>query len=41
MVEPSQTIGVDPLSTATELWGPSIDGEEIQRLREQVSGACQ
>ena len=33
MVEPSMTIGVDPLSTATELWGPSIDGEEIQRLR--------
>ncbi len=33
MVEPSMTIGIDPLSTATELWGPSIDGEEIQRLR--------
>ena len=33
MDEPSQTIGVDPLSTAVELWGPSIDGEEIQRLR--------
>ena len=33
MVEPSQTIGLDPLSTATDLWGPSIDGEEIQRLR--------
>ena len=30
MVEPSQAIGIDPLSTATatELWGPSIDGEE-------------
>ena len=33
MVEPSMTIGIDPLSTATELWGPSIDGEEIRRLR--------
>ncbi len=33
MVEPSMTIGIDPLSTATDLWGPSIDGEEIQRLR--------
>ena len=33
MVESSQTIGIDPLSTALELWGPSIDGEEIQRLR--------
>ena len=33
MVEPSQTIGIDPSSTALELWGPSIDGEEIRRLR--------
>ena len=33
MVELSQTIGIDPLATATELWGPSIDGEEIRRLR--------
>ncbi len=34
MVEPSHTIGVDPLPTpASELWGPSIDGEEIRRLR--------
>ncbi len=33
MVEPSHTIGIDPLSTALELWGPSIDGEEIRRLR--------
>ena len=33
MVNPSQTMGVDPLSTALRLWGPSIDGEEIQRLR--------
>ena len=33
MVESSQTIGIDPLSTALELWGPSIDGEEIRRLR--------
>ena len=33
MVEPSQTIGIDPLSTALQLWGPSIDGEEIRRLR--------
>ena len=33
MVEPSHAIGIDPLSTALELWGPSIDGEEIQRLR--------
>ena len=33
MVEPSMTIGIDPLSTPTELWGPSIDGEEIRRLR--------
>ena len=38
MVEPSQTIGVDPLSTPTELWGPSIDGEEIQRLRSRYQG---
>ena len=33
MVEHSRNIGVDPLSTAMELWGPSIDGEEIRRLR--------
>ena len=33
MVEPSQTIGIDPLSTETELWGPSVDGEGIRRLR--------
>ena len=33
MVEPNRTIGIDPLAPATELWGPSIDGEEIQRLR--------
>ena len=33
MVEPSRTIGIDLLAPATELWGPSIDGEEIQRLR--------
>ena len=33
MVDPSQTIGIDPLSTALDLWGPSIDGEEIRRLR--------
>ena len=33
MVEPSCTIGIDPLSTVLELWGPSIDGEEIRRLR--------
>ena len=33
MVEPNHAIGIDPLSTALELWGPSIDGEEIQRLR--------
>ena len=33
MVESSQTVGIDPLSTAFELWGPSIDGEEVRRLR--------
>ena len=33
MVESSQTVGIDPLSTALELWGPSIDGEEVRRLR--------
>ncbi len=33
MVEPRMTIGIDPLATAAHLWGPSIDGEEIQRLR--------
>lgn len=33
MVNPSETMGVDPLSTILSLWGPSIDGEEIQRLR--------
>ncbi len=33
MVEPSQPFGIDPLSSALELWGPSIDGEEIRRLR--------
>ncbi|MYA50687.1 MAG: hypothetical protein F4045_05860 [Chloroflexi bacterium] len=33
MVSPSGAMGVDPLSTALRLWGPSIDGEEIQRLR--------
>ena len=38
MVEPSHTIGIDPLSTALELWGPSIDGEEIRRLRNRYQG---
>ncbi len=38
MAEPSQTIGIDPVSTALELWGPSIDGEEIQRLRSRYLG---
>ena len=38
MVEPSQTIGIDPLSTTLELWGPSIDGEEIRRLRNRYQG---
>ena len=38
MVNPSQTMGVDPLSTALRLWGPSIDGEEIQRLRSRYQG---
>ena len=33
MVEASQTIGIDPLTNELELWGPSIDGEEIRRLR--------
>ena len=33
MVESSQTIGIDPLTNELELWGPSIDGEEIRRLR--------
>ena len=33
MAEVSQTRGLDLLSTTTELWGPSIDGEEILRLR--------
>ena len=33
MVESSQTMGIDPLPTELELWGPSIDGEEIRRLR--------
>ncbi len=33
MVEPSRTIGIDPLPAAVALWGPSIDGEEIRRLR--------
>ncbi len=33
MVESSQPFGIDPLSSALELWGPSIDGEEIRRLR--------
>ena len=33
MAEPSHTIGINPLSTALELWGPSIDGDEIRRLR--------
>ena len=33
MVEPSQTIGIDLLLPETELWGPSVDGEEIRRLR--------
>lgn len=33
MANPNETIGIDPLPTESELWGPSIDGEEIQRLR--------
>ncbi len=33
MPEPSYTIGIDPLPTALELWGPFIDGDEIRRLR--------
>ena len=33
MEVPDQSIGVDPLSTTTVLWGPSIDGEEILCLR--------
>ena len=33
MVEPSRTMGIDPLSMETEYWGPSVDGEEIRRLR--------
>ena len=38
MAELSQTIGIDPVSTALELWGPSIDGEEVQRLRSRYQG---
>ena len=33
MVEPSQAIGIDPVDTPLMMWGPSIDGEEIRRLR--------
>ena len=33
MAEPSQTFGLDPVLTAMEFWGPSIDGDEIRRLR--------
>lgn len=38
MAEPSQTLGIDPVSTGLDLWGPSIDGEEIQRLRSRYLG---
>ena len=33
MVEDSRSFGIDPVSTAMAFWGPSIDGEEIRRLR--------
>ncbi len=33
MAEPSQTIGIDPIHMTSVVWGPSIDGEEIRRLR--------
>ena len=33
MAEPRQTIGLEPLSTATEPWTPSITGDALRRLR--------